>query len=252
MNNKYYSLKSVQRPSLKEGEVHVWRVFLDWPLEEIEKRLAGLSSKEKAHAQRLVNRLRRCYYIASHAALRSILTLYLSDNQPALLQFRYNDHGKPYLINEPSLYFNLSDSHRVALYAITMNVEVGIDIESMRSNIHAKNIAERFFSSNEIAALRTFPKGQHLTGFYRMWTMKEAYIKVIGQGLSFGLNQFTTNINVDAIKMDGLLTVKGDPDLARWWTLCSIPSPLGYMAALAIQGSIKKICYFSWSPMAKY
>ncbi|MFW0078888.1 MAG: 4'-phosphopantetheinyl transferase superfamily protein [Coxiella endosymbiont of Haemaphysalis qinghaiensis] len=245
--NKHYSWKDVARPSLKEGEVHVWKVFLDWPLEEIGKRLANLSSKEKACAQRLVNSLHRCYYIASHAALRSILTLYLSD--PAPLQFRYNKHGKPYLINEPSLYFNLSDSHRVALYAITTNVEVGVDIESMRSNIHAKDIAERFFSPNEIAAFRTLPKGQHLEGFYRIWTMKEAYIKVIGRGLSFGLDQFTTNINVDSIKMDGLLTVEGDSNLARWWTLCSISSPPGYMAALAIEGSIKKICYFSWSPI---
>lgn len=246
--NKNYSWKAVARPSLKEGEVHVWQVFLDWPLEEIRKRLANLSSEEKACAQRLVNSLHRCYYIASHAALRSILTLYLSD--PAPLKFRYNKHGKPYLINEPSLYFNLSDSHRVALYAITTNVEVGVDIESMRSNIHAKDIAERFFSPNEIAAFRTLPKGQHLEGFYRIWTMKEAYIKVIGRGLSFGLDQFTTNINVDAVKMDGLLTVEGDPNLARWWTLCSISSPPGYMAALAIEGSIKKICYFSWSPIS--
>ena len=246
--NKNYSWKAVARPSLKEGEVHVWQVFLDWPLEEIGKRLANLSSEEKACAQRLVNSLHRCYYIASHAALRSILTLYLSD--PAPLQFRYNKHGKPYLINEPSLYFNLSDSHRVALYAITTNVEVGIDIESMRSNIHAKDIAERFFSPNEITAFRTLPKGQHLEGFYRIWTMKEAYIKVIGRGLSFGLDQFTININVDAVKMDGLLTVEGDPNLAKWWTLCSISSPPGYMAALAIEGSIKKICYFSWSPIS--
>lgn len=249
--NKHYFWKAIERPSIKEGEVHVWRVFLDWPLEEIGKRLTNLSMEEKARAQRLVNSLHRCYYIASHAALRSILTLYLSD-PPALLQFRYNDHGKPYLINEPSLYFNLSDSHRVALYAITTNVEVGIDIESMRSNIHAKDIAERFFSPNEIAAFRTLPEGQYLEGFYRIWTMKEAYIKVIGKGLSFGLDQFTTNINVDAIKMNGLLTVGEDSNLARWWTLCSIPSLPGYMAALAIQGSIKRICYFSWSPMVEY
>ena len=244
--DKGYFWKTIARPSLKDGEVHIWRVFLDWPLEEVQKSLANLSAEEKACAQRLVNSLHRYYYIASRATLHSILTLYLSDSAP--LEFRYNDYGKPYLINEPSLYFNLSDSHRIALYAITTNREVGVDIESMKSNIHAEDIAERFFSPNEIETFRTLPKGQHLEGFYRIWTLKEAYVKVIGRGLSFGFNRFTTNVNVDAVKMDGLLTVEEDPNLAKWWTLCSIPSAPGYMAALAIQGPIEKIRYFTWSP----
>ncbi|WP_100623322.1 4'-phosphopantetheinyl transferase family protein [Candidatus Coxiella mudrowiae] len=247
--NKDDPWETVTRPSLKEGEVHVWRVFLDWPDEEVKKGLVNLSMEEKARIQRLVNSQHRRYYIASHSALHAILALYLPT--PGTLRFRYDDYGKPYLLNDASLYFNLSDSHTVALYAITTNREVGVDIESIRSNIHTEDIAERFFSPDEIAAFRRLPQNQHLEGFFRIWTLKEAYIKIIGQGLSFGLNRFTTNVNVDAVKMDGLLTVDEDPNLARQWTLCSIPSAPGYMASLATEGPIKKIRYFAWSLTAK-
>ncbi|MFV9990603.1 MAG: 4'-phosphopantetheinyl transferase superfamily protein [Coxiella endosymbiont of Dermacentor nuttalli] len=238
----------VRKPSLKEGEVHIWRAFLDWPIEAIKKGLANLSMEEKARVKRLVNNQHRCYYIASHTALHAILTLYL----PVLsaLRFHYNDYGKPYLLNNPSLYFNLSDSHKIALYAITVNREIGIDIESMKSSIHAKDIAERFFSPNENLACnhRKLPKDQYIEGFYRIWTLKEAYVKVIGQGLSFGLNRFTTNVNIDSVKRDGLLDVDEDANVAKRWALCSIPSAPGYMAALAAEGPIKKIHYFAWPP----
>ena len=240
--------KTDVRPLLKEGEVHIWRVFLDWSIEEVKKDLMNLSTEEKAHMKRLVSKQHKHYYVNSHTALHAILTLYLP--APSPLRFRYNDYGKPYLLNNPSLYFNLSNSHRVALYAITMSREVGIDIELMRNDICVKDIAERFFSFEEIIACscRRPHEDQYLEGFYRIWTLKEAYTKVIGQGLSFGLNRFTTNINVDTVKMDGLLTVDEDPNLAKRWTLCSILSAPGYMAALATEGPIKKICYFSWSP----
>lgn len=238
--------KTVIRPSLKEGEVHVWRVFLDWPDEAIIKGLVSLSMEQRARAQRLVNTQHRRYYIASHTALHAILKLYLPIS--GRLQFRYDNYGKPYLLNNASLYFNLSDSHKVALYAITKNREVGIDIESIRGNLRTNDIVKRFFSPDEITAFRRLPQNQHLAGFFRIWTLKEAYIKVIRQGMSFGLNRFTTNVNVDAVKMDGLLTVDEDPNLAKQWTLCSILSvPPGYMAALATEGPIKKIHYFSWS-----
>ncbi|WP_304985975.1 4'-phosphopantetheinyl transferase family protein [Coxiella-like endosymbiont] len=145
--NKDDLWETVTRPSLKEGEVHVWRVFLDWPDEAVKKGLVkgpiNLSMKEKVRAQRLVNSQHRRYYIASHTALHTILTLYLPTT--GTLKFRYDDYGKPYLLNDTSLYFNLSDSRTVALYAITTNREVGVDIESIRSNIHTEDIAERFF-----------------------------------------------------------------------------------------------------------
>ena len=242
------SWKTVANPLLKEGEVHIWRVFLDWSIEEMKRGLINLSTEEKAHMRRLVNKWHRRCYATSHIALHAILTLYLP--APGTLRFRYNDHGKPYLINNSYLYFNLSNSHKVALYAITLSREVGVDIELMRHNIRVRDIAERFFSFEEIIACtyRGLSKNQYVEGFYRIWTLKEAYIKVIGQGLSFGLHRFTTNINVDNVKMDGLLTVDEDPNLAKQWTLCSIPSAPGYIAALATKGPIKKICYFTWSP----
>lgn len=232
----------VKKPSLVEGDVHVWRAFLDWSTDKIEKEVMILSPEEKARADRFVYPEHRERYITSHAILHSILTLY-SPELTSPLRFRYSDHGKPYLVDNPSLQFNLSDSRDIALYAITLNREVGIDIEYMRNNIHVEGIAQRFFSPEESAALQTLPSNERLEAFYRIWTLKEAYIKVIGQGLSFPLDRFTTNPS--AAGKDGLLTVDGDAERAKRWSLCSIPSTEGYMAALAAEGPINRILYFS-------
>ncbi|WP_159747908.1 4'-phosphopantetheinyl transferase family protein [Coxiella endosymbiont of Amblyomma sculptum] len=226
-----------------EGEAHVWRVFLDWPIEEIRKGMTNLSEEEKARARRLVNHQHRYCYIASHAALRAILTLYLPIS-PTPLRFRCNDYGKPYLLNYPALYFNLSNSHEVALYAITTNREVGVDVEFIRDNIYIADVRERFFSPDEVAiCVSKLPEkdSQCLKKFYQIWTLKEAYVKAIGQGLSFSLNRFTTAyIGINAGTSNRML--------AGQWTLRSIPSVLGYTSALATEGPTEKIRYFSWFP----
>ncbi|ACJ19698.1 4'-phosphopantetheinyl transferase family protein [Coxiella burnetii] len=233
-----------EKPSLLEGDVHVWRVFLDRPTQGIEKKWEILSPEEQARADRFVQSEHRRRFVTSHAALHAILTSYLPELK-GRVRFRYNDHGKPYLKDSPSLQFNLSDSRAFALCAVTRDREVGIDIEFMKPGIHAEQIAERFFSPEESQTLKALPAEGRLEGFYRIWTLKEAYIKAIGQGLSFPLQKFTTDAKAEK---DALLWVQGEPEAPTQWSLSPIPSAKDYMAALAVQVPIKTIHYFDWAP----
>lgn len=234
-----------QVPCLQKDEVHVWRASLkEWAADRIERRLNILSSEAKARADRFLQPKHRKRFITSRATLYAILTKYLPELWTPL-KFRYNKYGKPYLAYNSHLQFNLSTSHSIALYVVAWDQEVGIDVEYMKRDIHVDRIAERFFSLEESAELQKLPVEERLAGFYRLWTLKEAYIKVIGQGLSFPLNRFTTNVKVN--QMDGLISVNGDCEQAKNWILCSIPVGEDYKAALAVEKPLKVVHYFNWT-----
>ncbi|MFW0072536.1 MAG: 4'-phosphopantetheinyl transferase superfamily protein [Coxiella-like endosymbiont] len=239
-----------QVPPLQKDEVHIWRASLrGWLAGEIKRGLNILSSEEKVRADRFLQMKHRKRFITSHAILHAILMRYLPELwRTPPLQFRYNEYGKPYLAYHFPLQFNLSNSHSMALYAVARDQKVGIDVEYMQKDTHVNGIAERFFSPEENAALQKLPVEERLAGFYRIWTLKEAYIKAIGYGLSFPLNRFTTNVK--AIRMDGLISVDGNCEQATSWALCPVlvgENYEDYKAALAVERPLKIVHYFDWT-----
>jgi 4'-phosphopantetheinyl transferase len=92
------------------------------------------------------------------------------------LRFERGEHGKPYL-PACGLRFNMSDSGDLALYAVALDVEVGVDIEQVRA-IDGHAIARRYLPAPEAAAVSADPGV-----FFRVWTRREAYLKCIGIGL---------------------------------------------------------------------
>ena len=116
---------------------------------------------------------------------------------PGKLQFRYGPKGKPELAGKASqrpLHFNVSHSHGLALYAVTREHEIGVDVERIRPDLAGEKIAERFFSSREAATLRELPAHMRQKAFYTCWTRKEAYLKAIGQGITLHLDQFEVSV----------------------------------------------------------
>jgi len=102
------------------------------------------------------------------------------------LAFAVNEFGKPYLTQNVSIHFNVSHSGYYVACAIS-DTPVGIDIECLRP-IDLK-VAERFFTSDEIAYIAT--KSGDIHRFYEVWTKKEARIKLDGRGLSMPLSSFS-------------------------------------------------------------
>lgn len=92
--------------------------------------------------------------------------------------------GKPFL-DSNKYYFNISHSGEYVIFAVSDD-EIGIDIQKM-DEINLK-ISERFFSPYEDKFIKEYNSFER---FYIIWTIKEAYIKYIGQGLNKTLNSFT-------------------------------------------------------------
>jgi len=119
---------------------------------------------------------------------------------PRQWAFRIDTGGKPSLVADegaPLLSFNLSHTPGLVACAIAGGADVGIDVESV-DRIVDDRVARRFFSARENAALRRCASDAlRARRFFALWTLKEAYVKAIGQGLSHPLNSVVFTIGDD-------------------------------------------------------
>ncbi len=228
---------SAQPAELSEREVHIWQAGLDRSPSQTHSYLLTLSSDERARADRFYFRKDRESFIVARGVLRSILGRYLN-RAPESLRFHYSSHGKPALDVDSGgdvIRFNLSHSHRMALYAIARDREVGIDIEFVREGPLADRIAEQFFSPNEVRTLQALPSVHQRHAFFLCWTRKEAYIKGRGEGLSLPLDQF--DVSLTPGEPAKLMSTRPDPLEAERWLLQDLTlEQAGYAAAIAIEG----------------
>lgn len=228
-------------------EIHVWCALLDIPRARLERMALSLSSDERSRAARYHFERDRRRFIAGRAVLRAILGSYL-DAEPGVLEFRYAAHGKPQLeegFDGGSLRFNLSHCRGLALYAVTRDREIGIDLERVQELLDAEAVARRFFSPRENAALQAIPARHRALAFFNCWTRKEAYVKGLGDGLIHPLDEFDVSL---APGEPVRITAGGRGAwLASEWTLCELfPPAAGWVAALAVQGRAESVSCWQW------
>lgn len=233
---------------LADNEVHVWRAQLELSASQGQRLRGILTDDELDRANRFAFEIDRQRFIAARGTLRSILSRYITI-YPSDLRFHYNQYGKPSLAPEFSGYllnFNLSHSGSMALYAITRNMEIGVDVERVRSDFEYEEVGNRFFSVHEVSILRTIPTKKKLEAFYNCWTRKEAYIKAHGKGLSLPLDSF--DVSFAPWEPPMLLITEDETQERSLWTLLDLKPGLGYMGALAVKGIGCRLSYWDWSP----
>lgn len=103
---------------------------------------------------------------------------------------RYGKNGKPEI---DDIFFNISHSKDMVICAISGKSSVGCDIEFI-SQVK-DGIIQRFFTQNERQYLNLFENGIKQKEFFRLWTIKESYIKMTGYGMNMPLNSFDVVID---------------------------------------------------------
>lgn len=154
---------------------------------------AFLDDEELAHSRRLRFPQHQREYILSHALLRTTLSQY-ADIAPTQWGLLRNASGKPYLVETVGaerLRFNLSHTHGLSVCAVTLDCDLGVDVEFHANRESLLDVADHYFSQREIADLRALPKAVQGDVFFRYWTLKESYIKARGEGLSIPLDSFS-------------------------------------------------------------
>ncbi|MDP6761920.1 MAG: 4'-phosphopantetheinyl transferase superfamily protein [Planctomycetota bacterium] len=232
-------------PAPEGAQVRVWRVDLRPRPSELEMMRSLLTAEELERAARFVFDVHRVRWTMGRGALRTILGRTLG-RPPASLAFQAGPHGKPFLAEDEATgpWFNLSHSGDHALLAIAAAGEVGVDIELHDPRRATDELMEHYFAAGERQAIGAMDTSSRMRAFFDCWTRKEAFIKAVGDGLSFPLDEFEVRT---AARDAALLSIRGDRRAAARWTLVDLELDLAASAALAVHSEECSILLDRWS-----
>lgn len=183
------------RLGLAPDEIHLWCAYheeIRGPALEAAYRCL-LSPTERMRQGRFHFDRDRHRFLVTRALVRTVLSRYASI-RPEDWEFATNPHGRPHVVNADAdctgLTFNLSHTDGVIVLGVARGMRLGVDVEFVSERTGVLEIAPGFFAPEEVADLQGLPAGLRQQRFFEYWTLKEAYIKARGEGLSIPLDQF--------------------------------------------------------------
>ena len=187
-----------ERLAISPTRVDLWVVFTD----EVDRSLLTayrelLSCDERRREARFWFARDRRMLVIARALVRTVLSRY-TVIPPAAWRFSSNEYGRPELAPEltfgPTLSFNLSHTAGMVVVGVSGTQTIGVDVENTAARDPSMDVADRFFSAVEAAALRELPAAARRERFYDLWTLKESYIKARGAGLTLPLDEFSFHV----------------------------------------------------------
>lgn len=202
---------------LHPSEAHVWFAWTDRFTDDsiVHACHCLLSEEELRRHKRYHFQRDRHLYLVSHAMVRHLLAGYL-EREPKELEFVTNPYGRPEIKHErgdPIVRFNLSHTRDLAALVVTHTWPCGIDVETKRYRWNISSLADSVLSAEEMSSLQKLPQAEHAHHFLRYWTLKEAYVKARGMGLSLPLDKLSFEIGE---KMGIRLRTHPESDSVDW------------------------------------
>ena len=159
---------------------------------EVSSRCAEvLSDDELMKARRFMAQDDMVHFIQRRAFRRYCGSLAVgAQGSLSRIDFAEKENGRPYLLNFPNLWFSFSSNRFGFLGAWSSTHAIGVDIEDTTRNVEPVELAQRFFSEAEANVVESADGQARLRTFFRLWCLKEAALKSIGEGLPFGLDAF--------------------------------------------------------------
>jgi 4'-phosphopantetheinyl transferase len=191
-----------------------WMVVEAPPPATLARWLATLDEKELARADRFRFAIDRETYIAAHALTRALLS-HVEGHPPSAWRFVAGPAGKPRI--DPAFgplrtRFSLSHTRGLVACAAALDAEIGLDVEADDRDMDELDLARQLFAPEEVLLLQDLEAQQRRRAFFRLWTLKEAYIKATGQGLACPLDAFSFGLEPIAVRFRP--DIAGDP--ASW------------------------------------
>ena len=216
------------RERLQRGEVHVWWTRLEavsrpclhayWEL---------LRPDERLHRARFRFEKDRDLFTAARVLLRTTLSRYAAA-EPGSWRFVAGAYGKPRLdaAFASDLRFNVSHTRGLVACAVARELEVGIDVEDLERRQEEMPIARHTFAPSEVEVLERADPARRRETFFSFWTLKEAYVKARGAGLTIPLREFAFTLDPLAVE----LPASWGEDPRRWQFARWSPTPRHVMA----------------------
>ena len=221
----------------QRNEIHIWTARLNGGEGDRVAESETLSPEELDRAGRFRFERDRRRFIVARAAVRLLLAGYL-DIEPASLRFVSGPRGKPELAPGVSswLRFNASRSEDLAVFAIGRDRELGVDVESVRTDMDFEPLVDRVLSLAERGALDQLAPEARWRAFYRCWTRKEAYLKALGMGLAVAPHEL--DVTGGHVKPLAPGQLRGHLKPCSTWSLHDVDLSPGYVAAFAIEDDL--------------
>jgi len=227
-------------PLLKNKMAHVWAIDYNKSKEWYVQCLAALDEQQLKRCNHFKFEHDRKSYVISQGSLKLLLAAYL--NIP-VADVRLGRHrkGKPFSMDNPALEFNLSNSGTVCVMAFCPDSALGIDLESIKAlpSSDYEDLIQRNFTDREKQDILKHKEDQ-LRFFYQYWTMKEAYLKAIGEGMRLTPDQVEFSLEEGVPR---LLSANGDTGTEDWLFHCFVPSAK-YIGTLAYTEGVKEVQYW--------
>ena len=126
-------------------------------------------------------------YLEENTSSKALLTKVLQENYIANKEIIYNAYGKPYLKNN-ELYFNISHDKNITVL-VTSDKEIGVDLEYLT---YRPSVVKKYFNLKEQNIIKKSRRKEY--DFTKIWVMKEAYVKMKGIGITYGLQNVDTAV----------------------------------------------------------
>jgi 4'-phosphopantetheinyl transferase len=177
----------------RHGQVDLWLFPVGELTDALRKEYVDILFCEEIElSKKIIIQEKKDIFISTKALLRKILHYYTNVPTSAW-RFERNLFGKPY-ISEPSqhrnIHFNISHAKGLIACLISTSYEVGVDVENILKNRDFLGISRNVFSEKEVDLLNATSSHRLGRTFYMYWTLKEAYLKARGVGLSLPLTSF--------------------------------------------------------------
>ncbi len=223
--------------NLQPGEIHIWKIACSDHLlskTELDTLHALLLAEEADRASQFAHPQDRLHYTLGHTALRTLLSLYTGCPRERI-HIASGTHGKPYWAAPPpypSVEFNLSHSGDWILLAFSLDHILGVDTEKIDSEKKLERMVQRFYHPCEIRKYQNTPECQKAPLFFCCWTIKEAYLKGLGEGLLHPTNEFYVNLT-GWEQPDTVYTIYSNSDQPTAWRAQHIPVSEEYVGTIA-------------------
>lgn len=177
--------------ALGKHDVHIWKMYRSATDQDhlVEKHSCILSPEEIDHSNSFKFRTDQIEYQLTRIMLRLVLSNY-SERTPEQWRFVRNKFGRPELnrnLSVTGLRFNLTKTRNLALCAVTLNREIGVDAEYIDFSIDLKEIADSILTPVE--KKHWLENNMDEANAYTYWVLKEAYSKARGKGLSINFKR---------------------------------------------------------------
>jgi len=193
---------------------------------------AWLRDEEHARFTRYRHDDDRMMFLAGRVMARSIVGDALGC-APTSWRWREGPHGRPE-IDEPGteLRFNIAHSARLVACAVADGRDVGVDVEDRERPETDRQIVTRYCSPAEAADIDEQGDAWH-DRFLIYWTLKEAYLKARGLGISVHLSDISFTLDGDVPRI-GFIGSLADHDPR--WTFSLMRPTARHLVAIASEG----------------